>query len=741
MSEPSFSSVIEIELQKSVELFSSQRFEQAADSFDAILRLNSQHPAAMHFLGLCRFRLGETELGLRLLQESVKLAPGCAAFHNNVGLVYSELRQWNNAARFLKNACDLDPSSSSYFNNFGTVLQKLGFTTEAIICYRKAVAIEPTFAPAVTNLATVLGSRGEIGEALGLMESVAGGLKNVPEFHFNVGQLHALNEDFAQASASFSRAVSLKPDYAEALAGWARALKTQGDLTGALQQLERCATLQPSSAAAYLEFGHLLREQGQASAAYEQYRRSAELDPMNWYAQWNACLTLPVLYREESELTIWRERWRMGIRQLDSWMKAQKGHLLPPIAPHTNFYLHYQGQNDLEEQREFARVITRLASGAAQSGANHLQPKRSVGRSKVRVGFASAFFNLHTVFKLFHGWIRHLDRKRFEVFSFHLGNKNDKATEYTRNISDHFSACHADRETAIQAILENELDLLIYPELGMDPLTLSLAALRLAPVQCMSWGHPVTSGLGTIDYFLSSELMEIPSADTHYSEKLIRLPNLSVSFVEPDPATARVPESLLREEPDKVRYGCLQSLFKLLPQYDEIYPRIALRVPEARFAFISAESEGITRLFVERLAVSFRKHGLEAERFVRILPRMTYGNFLGFIDACDVILDSVGWSGGTTTLEAIAFDKPTVTLPGEMMRSRHTAAILKRAGCSELIASSLEDYIRIAGDLGCYLSGRARMVTAIRSGKGALYRDLEPVQAMEEILLAIHRSS
>ena len=54
----------------------------------------------------------------------------------------------------------------------------------------------------------------------------------------------------------------------------------------------------------------------------------------------------------------------------------------------------------------------------------------------------------------------------------------------------------------------------------MDPIALKLGCLKLAPIQMTSWGHPDTSGLPTIDYFLSSELMEPENAQENYTEKV-----------------------------------------------------------------------------------------------------------------------------------------------------------------------------------------------------------------------------
>jgi len=58
----------------------------------------------------------------------------------------------------------------------------------------------------------------------------------------------------------------------------------------------------------------------------------------------------------------------------------------------------------------------------------------------------------------------------------------------------------------------------------MDSMTLRLAAHRLAPLQVASWGHPITTGLPTIDLYFSGEMLEAPDADTHYRERLVRLP-------------------------------------------------------------------------------------------------------------------------------------------------------------------------------------------------------------------------
>ena len=268
----------------------------------------------------------------------------------------------------------------------------------------------------------------------------------------------------------------------------------------------------------------------------------------------------------------------------------------------------------------------------------------------------------------------------------------------------------------------------------MDPNIQLLAALKLAPVQCMTWGHPVTSGLPTMDYFLTSDLMESADGDGHYSETLIRLPNLSISYA---PLDEGPPAGGGRDEargPDEVVYLCSQNLFKILPQFDEVCARIASRAPNARFRFIGHASPFVTDSFFKRLSRAFQGHGLDAGRYCTIHPKMSQSEFLEFTARADVFLDTIGWSGGNTTLETVALDVPVVTLPGPMMRSRHSYAILKMMGVEDTIARDIDGYVDIAVRLGVDPAWRQEIVGKMRTNKKTIYNDDQAIRGLERFL-------
>jgi len=354
----------------------------------------------------------------------------------------------------------------------------------------------------------------------------------------------------------------------------------------------------------------------------------------------------------------------------------------------------------------------------------------------IRVGFVSRFFYNHSNWKIpIKGWIENIDRSRFSLFGYYTGIVNDEYTDSARQSFTRFVERNPTLADLCKAIRDDNLHILIYPEIGMDHMTLKLASLRLAPIQCTSWGHPETSGLPTIDYFLSSDLMEPPSAEAHYTEKLIRLPNLSVYYEPLGIDAAPVERQYFRLRSDSVLYFCAQSLYKYLPRYDEVFPRIALNVQNCQFAFISdSKSTDINRQFLERMRKVFSRHGLSHEKYICMLPVLDSKHYNAINKLSDIFLDSIGWSGCNSIMEAITYDLPIVTMPGAVMRSRHGFAILHMMGVTNTTAMSLDDYISLAARLGNDRKFRKEISENIHNNKHRVYRDSTCTSGLESFI-------
>ncbi len=95
--------------------------------------------------------------------------------------------------------------------------------------------------------------------------------------------------------------------------------------------------------------------------------------------------------------------------------------------------------------------------------------------------------------------------------------------------------------------------------------------------------------------------------------------------------------------------------------------------------------EPITQPFIDRLSRRFAERGLPTAGRIKLLPNVSHADYLRVNLACDVMLDSLYWSGGNTSLDAIACGLPVVTRPGEFMRGRQSAGMLSLMGLEELV--------------------------------------------------------
>jgi protein O-GlcNAc transferase len=185
-------------------------------------------------------------------------------------------------------------------------------------------------------------------------------------------------------------------------------------------------------------------------------------------------------------------------------------------------------------------------------------------------------------------------------------------------------------------------------------------------------------------------------------------------------------------------FWCGQSLFKYLPQFDAVFPRIAREVGDCRFIFIEFPSgDYVTGLFRKRLDRAFAEFGLRASDFVIVLPRLGEDRFSAAIARCDIGLDSIGWTGNNSTLEALVHDLPIVTVPGAMMRGRHTMAILQMMGVMDTITKTVDDYVSTAVRLAQDVSWRMALRKRIAESKSGLYRDDSFILAFEEFLVEV----
>ncbi|MEE2959799.1 MAG: tetratricopeptide repeat protein [Myxococcota bacterium] len=500
--------------------------------------------------------------------------------------------------------------------------------------------------------------------------------------------------------------------------------------------LEKALGLAPDDSDILFDLGLVCGARNKTKKAREFFSKAERSSPDNFQITMARCLTLPVLYSSESEILRWRAIFEEGLAEIEARLPSidvlENSTVLTGVLSRTNFTLPYQGRADRELHQRYAKLVQSVTN------TNFEERLRVGGQSssnKPRLGFVTNFLWHHTVGKEFGGWFTGIDRDLFEVHFFTLGGKFDSLTEKCRQYGTSFTTLPRDFGSASVSIRDTKLDVIIYPELGMDGFVFGLASLRLAPIQCAAWGHPVTSGFSTIDYFLSSELMEPPSGQKHYNAELICLPGISIDYPQPKLPSRKPTRDEFCLPQDATLYLMSQSLFKLLPQYDSVYAKILQQVPNAHLVLISHSTKEVTlefkRRFMENLSGSVDK---PQQRFT-ILEQMPFERFLGLNHICDIYLDSIGWSGGNTCLEALATHLPLVTYPLELMRSQHTAAILRQMGLTDFIAASPDEYVSLAVRLGLDIEKRLEYRAQLADAKKDVFSDKRATRFLENFLL------
>lgn len=621
-----------------------------------------QTSASALLLAAAHERAGRTEAAESAYRRALAAAPGTAQAHLKLGLLLLRKGRPGAASGALRDAVLAEPGLAVAHSALASALKALGDLASAAESAARAVALGPDDPGFLANLAVIRNAQGRYSE--GEAMSVRALARGDDAALFNtLGVALKQQERLDEAAAAFERATTLRPDFVDARYNLGLVRKDQGRTDEAVRLLRDVVMLSPDLAA----------------------------------ARFALCMAhLSPLYTDEAEIERRRADYAAELGGLvDHAARVGAAALAGGVGAAQPFYLAYQGRSDVGLQKRYGALVCRVMAEAFPPVPLASHP---VLGARIRVGVICGHIRDHSVWRLpTRGWVERLDRTRFEVIGYHTGAQHDAETARAKTLFERFVQGPLTVGAWRERIAADQPHALIFPEVGMDPTVAQLAAMRLAPVQYASWGHPTTSGYPTLDYFLSSEAMEPEHGDDHYSEHLVRLPGLSTPVVV-EPFAGTIPSRAdLGLPPDATVYWCGQSLYKYLPQHDDVFAAIAARTPGSRFLFVEFPgSKGVTARFRERLARAFSAHGLDAETSCVWLPQMSAKSFLAAMGCSDVVLDSVGWSGCNSLLDALTHGLPIVTLAGQTMRSRHGAAILSLLGLEHLICQNLGAYVDVA---------------------------------------------
>ncbi len=665
------------------------------------------------------------------LTRFVEANPNDARAWGLLGKCQRELRRFSRADESLSRSLALDPNLLASRREMALLSRDFGDLRTAIGSIEALLALTPNDIGLWWELAKMRGAH-EPGNALLALAEVRRLRPDDIEPAFFAAQMRFRLGDLEPARADLEWLLRRQPEHADALELLYFVAVGMGTTTAIRATLSARLTRLAPTARRWLMHSQDLCAIGDFAAARAAISSALQLAPDDLTAQWaNFQQPDSPAPQDEAAAAAFIQRWSAGLtafervdfseplNQLDVW---------GCIGQSTAFYRHYLADNFDEQRRYGVLVAKMMATIDTGFTARPLREKR-------RIGFCCSYFRFHTVTRLFAPLIEALGGQGFELEVFALDGFEDGWDKRLQPVATLHSA-RQDAPMWRKLIAGRELDILIYPEIGMHPLAAGLAGLRLAPVQVALWGHPVSSGLPTIDYLLSPDRMEPAEAQQAYSERLLRLPGLGHGLQASDyPPAAGV--ELAAPVGTKINLLCAQTVYKLMPEQDALFARILAVLPDACLHMLVDDRAPIREWLLARMTPVLRAHGVDPERQLRMHGFLDFPQFLGLAAACDLNLDSIHWSGGMSALDLLSQGLPVLTTEGVSMRTRQTAAMLRVLEVPELIACDHDDYVNravaLAQDSATLVAMRARLL----ANRERLFECTDTVVALAEFLRSV----
>jgi len=705
----------------------SGQFAAAERAYREVLSHVPGEAAVLRDLAWALFAQDQVQAAADQIRAAVELAPAQAEFHCDLGTMLARLKQTEPAIAAFEQSLKLAPNNLAAHFNLGNAYFRLGQTANAIASFRRATELDPQDADSRLNLGIALKDAGQLAEARNQLNESLRLRPRQSAAWIQFGSIASMEGEFPQAIDCFGQAAAQAP--ADAAPHFQRALahRSCNDLEGAITALQRALALQPDHPGAQRLLGECYEAEGRLELAREVFsaaQRNASDDGLRI----KSALVLPVILDSAEQLGEVRARLDLELTALEAQSlriddpPASIGVPAPQLA--------YHGEQDRGFQKRIASLVLKAAP---QLGfvAPHCDGRRVGPHGKrIRLGFFSANLRAHTIGKLNCGLIEQLNREQFEVMVFGMSSPSDPLARRIAAAAAAQVTLPRDLAGAVGKVSECELDALIYTDIGLESFSYYLAHARLAPVQCVTWGHPLTTGIETLDYFISSAELDHEDATEHYTEQLVRLPHLSNYYFRPAaPLSTKTREDFGLTRQAHV-YGCLQSAFKLHPDDDRVFGEILRGDPDGVLAILAGNFPHWTELLRRR----FERTMPDVISRIRFVPHQTPDDFARLLSLCDVLLDPQHFGGGETSYQSFAVGTPVVARQGRYLRSRITSALYRWMGLDDAIVITSEALVRRALLLGRDVAARNAARDQILAVNGTIYENPAGVRELETFL-------
>lgn len=634
-------------LQKALELHQAGKTDEAEPLYRQILKVDPRHPDALHLLGIIHHHRSEFDKAHELISQAVKL----------------------------------NPNYAPYLNSHGNTLNCLGRHGEARRCFERALELQPDTPETLYNLAYMEFTERHYELSENLYRKVLQNRPQYAEAWFDLGRVYFRQIKLSQAAECFRNSLRLRPTHSDSYLQFALALYGIGMNKESALTLRHLLQFDPRNIKAWSYLTGAYQAMTQFVDALECVRESLVLQP----EEPRLLTELGNVYFALGEIDQAVEAVRKGVMKNPDLSEAFSNMLF--ILTHSS---QLTPAEQLHEHRAWAERYETPHLGRCPAFPNSREPER-----KLRIGYVSPDFRRHSVAFFIEPVLATHDKEHFETICYMNEAKCDQTTERIKAYASQWRPISGMPDEEVLEILQEDQPDILVDLTGHTALNrLSVFARRAAPIQVAWIGYPNTTGLINMDYRLADEWTDpVGASDSHYTEKLIRLPYGFSVFLPPAESPAPV-RKLPADEAGWILFASFNNLPKISDQVVETWAAILKQVPDSRLLIKCKQmTDESTR---HRIAARFGQWGIPAERILNLSFAPEIAGHLETYNRVDIGLDTFPFDGATTTNEALWMGVPVITLAGERHAGRVGVSLLNRVGLPELVAQTQEEYVHIA---------------------------------------------
>ncbi|MBY0403718.1 MAG: tetratricopeptide repeat protein [Cyanobacteria bacterium] len=766
-------SQIEQALSMAIDSHQKGNLPQAESIYLEILKIEAENPDALHLLGVLQTEKGEFVSGIQLIEKAIECNDNIAPFYNSLGLGYLDWGQYDKAVTAFQKAIALDSEVEEFYINLGNAYQHFGDIHQAIEAYNQAIERNPNSWECYNNL-------GNIHRALGNTELAFISLKTAIllnndyfEAFYNLSSLYQQQNDIEQAILYCQKVIELNPTYAQGYDSMGSLMFQKGLIQDAEKYYRLAIEHDPKFIKAYLNLGTLQFASDQFRQSIETfeklitiapdhedaicalgnaYYRLGDLEKSGHYFEiacranpgkklytWRNETICPIFFDSEEQILSYRDHLMERLNYYGNLEFSVTLQDLINTGCQPSFFLNYQGQNERPIKEQYGNVFNQILE--KQFPELLTLPQRKEHSDKIRVGFLVTEHHEGVFCKLTAGFINKLPREIFDIFVI----CSDKSKAYITTRVTHPETYYINAGKfldCIETVKKECLDILLHYEVGTDGANYFLPFFNMAPVQFTTFGLPVTTGIPTMDYFLSSVKTEPENSQNYYTEKLIKFKDDPIYFYRPQLQQPLKTKEDFGLNPAQTFYYCPQNLFKFHSDFDPILAEILDQDPQGQIYLLESMEANWQKMFLERFSKNpvVKKNPSLLDR-LKFKGRMNHFEYLNFTALADVMLDTIHYTGGTTSFEALSFGIPIVTMPFESTRSRQTLGNYRTMGVDSCVVSSTEAYIEKALKLGTDKDYRESIHQEILQHNDSLFENESVIEEMTAFLIQAYEKS